>query len=194
LLDDFIGQDLAPFGVSTSKDARISTGLTNSFFFNWPNHARGQAASLKPDVTVIFMGANDGFSVTGPHGRTVGCCSPDWSYGYANLVTGMINTYLQGTRGRVYWVVLPEPRPGNFQSLFHAVNAGIRQAVSRFPGRAALLDANALLTPNGYRDFMTYGGHGFVIHESDGIHVSVASDQVLASVFRRQLQRDRVIR
>ena len=194
LLDDFIGQDLAPFGVNTAKDARISTGLTNSFFFNWPNYARGEAASLKPDVTVIFMGANDGFSVTGPRGRTVGCCSPDWSYGYANLVAGMISTYLQGSRGRVYWVVLPEPRPANFQNLFHAVNAGIRQAVKRFPGRAALLDANAILTPHGYRDFMTYGGHSFIIHESDGIHVSVASDQVLASVFQRQLQLDRVIR
>jgi hypothetical protein len=143
---------------------------------------------------VIIMGANDGFSVTGPHGHTVGCCSGDWSYGYANLVAGMISTYLQGTRARVYWVVLPEPRPANFQSLFHVVNAGIRQAVRRFPGRAALLDANEIFTPHGYRDFMSYGGHGFVIHEADGIHVSIASDQVLASVFRRQLQRDRVIR
>ncbi len=41
---------------------------------------------------------------------------------------------------------------------------------------------------------MTYAGQGFVIHEADGIHVSIASDQVLASVFRWQLQRDRVIR
>ncbi|HUO72992.1 MAG TPA: hypothetical protein VMU39_19650 [Solirubrobacteraceae bacterium] len=195
LLDDFMGQDLAPFGVSTTSDARISTGLTNSFFFNWPNHARAQAASLRPDVTVIFMGANDGFSVTGPNGHAVGCCSSGWAWGYANLVAGMMATYLQGTRGRVYWAVLPEPRPANFQSLFGAVNAGIRWAARRFPGRAALLDANEIFTPGGhYRDFMTYGGRGFVIHESDGIHLSIASDQVLAGVFRRQLQRDRVIR
>ena len=53
--------------------------LTNSFFFNWPKPARAQAPSLRPDVTVIFMGANDGFSVTGPNGHTVGCCSADWA-------------------------------------------------------------------------------------------------------------------
>jgi lysophospholipase L1-like esterase len=195
LLDDFIGQDLAPYGVATTSDARISTGLTNSFFFDWPNHARAQAPALRPDVTVIFMGANDGFAVTGPHGAPVQCCSSDWSAGYANLVAEMMRIYLLGTSGRVYWVVLPEPRPANFQNLFHAVNAGIRQAAQRFPGRVGLIDADAIFTPGGqYRDFMTYGGRGFVIHESDGIHLSVASDQVAADVFQHQLLRDRVIR
>ena len=195
ILDTFIAQDAARYGVSVTSDARISTGLTNSFFFDWPRHARAQAATLQPDATVFFIGANDGFSVSGPDGHPVGCCGADWSAGYANRVAEMMRIYLRGESGRVYWFVLPTPRPANFQRLFNAVNAGIRSAARRFPGRVALIDANAFFTPgNRYRDFMVYHGRGFVIHEPDGIHLSTAADQIDASFVVRQLLHDRLIR
>jgi len=194
ILDDFLGQSLGAHGVNVTNDARISTGLTNSFFFDWQSHARQQAATLKPDVTVMFMGANDGFAVPGPHGQ-VQCCGRGWSVGYANLVAQMMSTYLRGSAGRVYWVELPVPRPGNFKALFGAVNAGIRGAARRFPGRVALIDAASFFTPGGaYRDFMSYHGQGFAIHEPDGIHLSIASDRVALQLIVRQLLRDRVIR
>ena len=59
-LDGFLRQDLAPRGVGVREDARISTGLTKPFFFDWQAQARGQARSFEPDVSVVFMGANDG--------------------------------------------------------------------------------------------------------------------------------------
>ena len=195
LLDDFLGQDLKSHGVEVTSDARISTGLTNSFFFDWQSHAAQEAASLRPDVTVIFMGANDGFAVRGANGETIPCCSPSWSAGYATLVARMMSTYLRGNAGRVYWFTLPTPRSGNFQSVFDGVNGGIRRAAKRFPGRVALIDANAFFTPgNRYRDFMTYQGRGFVIHESDGVHLSVASDTVAATLVVHQLLADHIIR
>jgi lysophospholipase L1-like esterase len=195
ILDTFIGQDVGRYGVSVTSDARISTGLTNSFFFDWPRHARAQAATLHPDATVFFIGANDGFGVPGPGRHQVGCCGADWSAGYANLVAQMMRIYLRGQGGRVYWFVLPTPRPANFQRLFNAVNAGIRSAARRFPGRVSLIDANAFFTPgNRYRNYMVYHGHGFVIHEPDGIHLSTAADRIDASLVVRRLSHDRLIR
>jgi lysophospholipase L1-like esterase len=194
ILDGFLAQDLAGHGVDVTSDARISTGLTKPSVFNWERHAIGQARSLRPDVTLMFIGANDGFAVAGPHGRA-SCCGPEWSAGYANLVAQMMHTYLRGEAGRVYWFVLPEPRPGNFQSLFGAINAGVRAAAARFPGRVGLLDANSFFTPGGrYRDFMSYQGRGFVIHQPDGIHLSFASDAVVAQLVVQRLIADRVIR
>jgi hypothetical protein len=146
-------------------------------------------------VTVFFMGANDGFSVAGDGGQRVQCCSAAWSAGYANLVAEMMRIYLRGNSGRVYWFLLAAPRPANFKSVFNGVNAGIRQAAARFPGRVGLIDANAFFTPgNRYRNYMVYRGHGFVIHESDGIHLSTASDAIDARIFTRRLLADRVIR
>ena len=76
ILDDLMAQGLADHGVQVTNDARISTGLTNSFFFNWAAHARRQAAALRPDVTIMFMGANDGFSVAGADGHVWGAAAP----------------------------------------------------------------------------------------------------------------------
>jgi lysophospholipase L1-like esterase len=194
ILDTDIAQDVAHNRVAVSSDARISTGLTSSLF-NWQAEARSRASALKPDVSVVIIGANDGFDVAGPGGRRVGCCGPDWSAGYANLVAEMMRTLLRGQAGRVYWVVLPAPSPANFHSVFDAVNAGIRQAASRFPGRVGLIDANAFFTPGDvYRNYMTYHGRGFVIHEADGIHLSASADVVLAQLIKQRLIADHVIR
>jgi lysophospholipase L1-like esterase len=195
ILDTFIGQELGSHGVSATSDARISTGLTNSAFFDWQARARGQAGSVRPDVSVVIMGANDGFSTVGPGGTRETCCGPAWSAGYANLVAEMMKTLLRGNAGRVYWFLLPTPRPGNFKSLFDGVNRGIKEAAARFPGRVALIDANAFFTPgNRYRDFMTYHGSGVTIHEADGIHLSASADRVAAALLLARLRADRVIR
>jgi hypothetical protein len=107
----------------------------------------------------------------------------------------MMRIYLRGNAGRVYWFLLPAPRPAKFQALFNAVNAGIIAAATQFPGRVSLINANAFFTPgNRYRDYMFYRGHGFVIHESDGIHLSSTSDAIDASIVTRRLIADRVIR
>ncbi len=195
ILDTFLSQQLRARGAAVSSDARISTGLTSSFLFNWQSEAHRQAASLRPDVTVIFMGANDGFTVRGPGGVPVACCGPPWSGGYADLVASMMRTLLRGNAGRVYWFVLPAPRPANFRSVFDGVNAGIRTAARRFPGRVALIDANAFFTPgNRYRDYMLYRHRGLTIHEPDGIHLSTASDTIAASLLVHRLVTDHVIR
>jgi lysophospholipase L1-like esterase len=195
ILDTFIGQALSPFGVATSSDARQSTGLTNSVLYNWQAAARRQAASFRPDVSIVIMGANDGFSTPGPHGVRESCCGSAWSDGYGTLVAQMMKTLLRGNAGRVYWITLPTPRPGNFKSVFDGVNRGIRAAAARFPGRVGLINANAFFTPGDrYRDFMSYHGHGFTIHEADGIHLGPAGDHVLVSLIVDRLKADHVIR
>ncbi len=193
LLDDMLGGALYGRGVRVTDDARISTGLTNSFFFNWPQYARGQAPTLRPDVTVFFLGGNEGFSVS-LNRHQVACCGGAWSRGYAALVAQLMRSYLRGNAGRVYWFTLPTPAAGNWRYVFNGVNRGIREAAAEFPGRVRLIDANHIFTPgNRYRDYMTYQGQGFVIHEPDGIHLSVAADRVAASYLIRQLRADRVI-
>ena len=194
ILDDFIAANLRPHGATAASDARQSTGLTDSFIYNWQTAARHQAATFRPDVSIVIIGANDGFSTPGPHGVRETCCGPAWSAGYSTLAAEMMRTLLRGNAGRVYWVVLPTPRPPNFQSVFDGVNSGIKAAAAKFPGRVGLIDANAFFTPgNRYRDFMSYHGSGFTIHEADGIHLGVAADHVLAGLILARLRADHVI-
>jgi hypothetical protein len=41
---------------------------------------------------------------------------------------------------------------------------------------------------------MVYRGHGFVIHESDGVHLSTAANEIAASLVAARLRADHVIR
>ena len=107
----------------------------------------------------------------------------------------MMRTLLRGSAGRVYWCLLPAPSPANFQSVFNGVNAGVRAAARRFPGRVGLIDLNAFFTPgNHYRNYMVYDGHGVVIHEADGIHLSASADVIVAQLIKQRLIADHIIR
>jgi hypothetical protein len=193
-LDGDLSQALSPDRVRVTADARPATGLTKSFLFNWLTEARRKAAKLRPDVSIVSMGANDGYGLTGATGPVM-CCGASWSAAYGVLAAKMMKALLRHGAGRVYWVLLAAPQPQPFPALIDAVNAGIRQAAARFPGHVGLIDANAFFTPGDqYRDTMTYNGQTFTIHETDGVHLSPAADTVLAQLIEQRLIADRVIR
>jgi hypothetical protein len=195
MLDQYLAADLAPHRVNVTNDARLGTGLTLTYAFHWETHARQEAAAVRPDATVMFIGANDAYLVYGAGGRQIYCCGSAWSVGYAKLVAQMMRSYMRGNAGRVYWFVLPTPRPPREKYLFDGVNAGIRLAAKEFPGRVALIDTNAFFTPHDqYRNYMTYHGHGFTIHQPDGIHLTSVSDLYAAALVVNQMLADRVIK
>ena len=104
IIDGFLAQRLQSDRVTVHSDARISTGISKPFLLNWPFHAKQQARRLRPDVTVVFIGANDGFPLHG-----VNCCGRDWIKAYARRVSGMMASYARRGAGSVYWATLPAP-------------------------------------------------------------------------------------
>src|SRR5437867_1369592 len=46
-------------------DSRVSSGLADPGFFDWPDHATTEMARLNPDVVVFFIGTNDFSAVSG---------------------------------------------------------------------------------------------------------------------------------
>ncbi|MEA2167076.1 MAG: uncharacterized protein QOF76_376 [Solirubrobacteraceae bacterium] len=182
ILDDFLADRLAPRHVITHKDAHISTGLTKPFLLDWPQHARELVAKLHPDVTVMFLGANDGYGF-----GNIACCGKRWVKLYAKRVDGMIKTYAQDGRASVYWCLLPAPRAANFRRVFIGVNKAIHRAVRQNPKTAHLVDLPKTFTP-GYRFQQDLGGKS--VRQDDGVHLNVAGASIAANIIRRQLRRD----
>jgi hypothetical protein len=58
--------------VRVASDAHVSTGLSKPSLLNWPRYAKRQVRRYKPRVTVMFIGANDGFPMAGRSGRSRG--------------------------------------------------------------------------------------------------------------------------
>ncbi len=139
---------------------------------------RSQVEADHPDAVVVFIGANDGFPMTGPEGREIECCSAGWAAIYANRARQMMNTYRQAGAARVYWMTLPTPRePARHGS---RASSTPRSAVAAQPWAAQVrvIDTVPIFTPGfAYRDAMTVEGKQTIVRQADGIHLNEAGSQ-----------------
>jgi lysophospholipase L1-like esterase len=187
-LDVQIARRLAPHGVRIIRDAHLGTGISKNLLVDWTKLAGQQVRADRPDAVVMFIGANEGFPLKGPDGRSVSCCGPQWAAAYANRARVMLAAYRQGGRGRVYWLTLPTPRDPARAKIAHAVNAAVRVAVEPYLAQARILDMNGLFTPGErYRPAMPVNGTDTIVREPDGIHLneagaSLAAQHVIAAV------------
>jgi hypothetical protein len=180
-LDADLAQKLAPKGVHVISDAHVGTGISSTLLVNWGKLSVYQVKHDHPDAVVVFIGANDGFPMSGPRGREVECCSAEWAAIYANRARQIANTYRQNGVARVYWITLPTPREPARQTIARVVNAAIEVAVQPWADQIRVIDSVPIFTPGGvYRDSMNVGGTPTIVRRSDGIHLNEAGSTVLA--------------
>ena len=179
---------LGPRGFNVRSDPRVSSGLSKPFLLNWPNLAKRQARS-RPDVTVVFIGANDGF----PFGK-VECCGDDWVNAYETRAQAMMSAYSRQGRGLVYWLTLPAPRPAQWRPVYPAVNRALKRAAAGFAGRVRIIDIAKVISP-GFRFSTTivWHGHRQTVRQADGVHLSVAGAAIAGTLIKRALVQDGVL-
>jgi lysophospholipase L1-like esterase len=176
------------------SDAHISTGITKPRLLDWLDKARGQASAFKPDVTVMFLGANDGFPLRSVAGRSAPCCDEAWVAAYARRVETMMRSYLRGARAYVYWLTLPAPRSAPFVRIYSRVNIAIKRAAKRVGGGVRVVDLAPVFTPGGrFRQQITFRGRTIDARQPDGIHLSTAGAAVAATLVIDQLRADHAL-
>ena len=191
-VDSFLARALGE-RAAVESDARISTGISSPDVFDWPRHARQQARTVAPDVTVVYLGANDGFPLRPPRGPLAECCDEPWVAEYARRVEAMMRAYVRGGAGRVLWLTLPAPREGHFVAVYRPVNRAIRRAAERVPG-AAVVAIDELLSP-GYRFRATVrrGGREITVRQADGIHLSLEGAELAAGAVVAAMRTGRLL-
>ena len=191
-LDNEIGRKLAGrSGVKVIREPHLGTGISKSLLVDWGKLSAQQVAQRKPDAVVVFIGANEGFSMPGPGGKQIECCGADYAAVYANRVRRMMDTYRQKGAARVYWLTLPAPRDKDRQEIARTVNAAIDVAADPFRSQVRVLDTVPIFTPGGkYRDAMQVDGRKSIVRESDGIHLNGTGARLAADEVLRLLDRD----
>ena len=186
ILDGFLKQRIHG---RVRSDARVSTGISKPGMFDWVRHARRQAGRRRPDVTVMFIGANDGFPIGG-----AACCGRGWVKRYARRVRRMMETYRRGREGVVYWLTLPAPRDSRFARVFGPVNRALRRAAASFGQQVRLIDLRRVFSPDGrFHRVIRYRGRRVVARQGDGVHLSAAGASIAAELVIRALRRDRIL-
>jgi hypothetical protein len=172
-------------GATVRSDARISTGISKPFMLDWVALAKRQAAAVRPDATVMFIGANDGFPI-----GSAACCGSDWIDAYAKRAEAMMRAYGRDGQGRVYWLLLPPAGKPAFQRVFVAVNAALRQAAKAVGKGVVLIDDGAVVAPGGHFS-MTLNGK--VVRQDDEVHLSTYGASIVANLIIGALRRDGLV-
>ncbi|HUO72990.1 MAG TPA: DUF459 domain-containing protein [Solirubrobacteraceae bacterium] len=190
-LDQNLAQQLTPQGLTVTRDPHIGTAISNTVLVDWGKLARHQVAQYHPDAVVVFIGANDGYSMPGPSGKQVNCCSAAWASAYANRVREMMNTYRQNGVARVYWLTLPTPRDSARAKIARVVNAAVEVAAQPWRDQVRVIDTVPIFTPGErYRDSMTVDGQPTIVRQSDGIHLNGAGASLAATIVLDSIDQD----
>lgn len=194
LVDIFLKQKLRRIEpVRLRSDAHISTGISKPQSLNWTRHAAGSARSFKPDVTVMFIGANDGFNMPTPSGGQALCCGETWVDEYARRVGSMMHDYERNQAGHVYWLLLPAPRQRSWRSTFRSVNQAILRAAEQSK-TTHVVDLRRTFTPRGrYRQTIRWRGRTVNVRDADGVHLNTAGSRIAADIVVRRLRSDGVV-
>jgi hypothetical protein len=172
------------------SEAHISTGISHAFGLNWERHAAAQARNDHPDVTVVWIGPNEGFPIAGVH-----CCGPAWVKRYAGRVRAMMRSYRRGGRASVYWLTLPIPRSPELARVLRAVNRAILRAARGAGSGVHVIDMRRVFTPHDrFQERACYRGRCFAARQPDGVHLSTAGARVAADIIVRRLRADGAIR
>ena len=167
---------------------RPGTGISKSGGTSWLKAARIQSSSLKPRVTVVSVGANEGFPMKTPAGKEVMCCAAAWEDEYSRRARIMMRTWSR-FGGRVLWMTLPAPGDPLLVARFAAVNTAISRAAAGLP-RVRLVRIDSLLSPRGvFERTIVYHGRRVRVRGSDPVHLStdgtaIAADAAVAALKR----------
>lgn len=190
-LDLDLARTLAGDGVRVIRDPHIGTGISKSILVDWGRLSTSQARQDRPDAVVMFIGANEGFSMPGPGGRTVNCCGAEWAATYATRVRRMMNAYRLSGAARVYWLTLPTPREHARAQIAKVVNAAIEVAAEPWRTQVRIIDTVPTFTPGErYRDAITIGGQPTIVRQADGIHLNDAGSSLAAKLVLAAIDRD----
>ncbi len=152
-------------------DSRVSSGLADPGFFDWPTHATTELATVNPEIVVFIIGANDWGDVSGD----------TWKADYEQKVDAMMTT-LVGSGRTVYWIGSPTLKDQKMDAAVVEVNAVAVEVAKRHP-EVHYVDAYTLFSDtDGTFAFNLPDETGKVVtmRAGDGVHLTTDGADYLA--------------
>lgn len=167
-------------GLTVVNVSRGSTGLSNSWFYNWPEKLPGFLKQYKPDLVVVFFGANDHQDMRS-RGSNLHFGTKAWTAAYAGEVKKIVAESTK-SGAQVAWIGLPSMRSIAFSNNMKVLNKTVQTVVPAAKGTTYIPTWEFLSTSQG--KFLEYGkvnGSRQRIRGEDGIHFSTVGRQVLGT-------------
>lgn len=160
--------------------AKSSTGLSNSWFYNWETNLKNYLKVEKPNLVVVMLGANDRQNMK-VNGEILTYGTAKWRAAYSASVSRL--TKLATDAGAyVLWVGMPKCKPYNYNkgmeliSTLFSVNVRLNTGARFIALRPLTSDANG-----NYTQYQTVNGTRMKTRGDDGIHFTANGQNVIGS-------------
>ena len=171
---------------------KVSSGLANPGFFDWPAEMKDLALRFQPDVTVMMFGNNDHVPMT-VGGKQVDPLTPEWLAEYHARVETMAGTAV-GAGSKLIWIGMPIMRSDKFSLTARTFNQ-VYSAVCKDQGYW-YVDAYRLFSNKDgkYAPYLpNASGKLQSMRENDGAHLSGAGGDRVAREVVKVLQQNHLL-
>ncbi|WP_051304514.1 SGNH/GDSL hydrolase family protein [Chitinilyticum litopenaei] len=170
---------------------KLSSGLVNRKFYDWPAQLERLLAEHKPATVLIMLGGNDAGMNIRDNGRTLSFGGDAWQDAYRQRVSAMID--LAKSRGaRVVWLGLPPMEKADYNAQIQLQNRVYAQA-AREAG-IPYIDSASLLGDDkgGYVATLSEKGKTVNLRAKDGVHLAPRGGDILARAALAKLPPEQV--
>ncbi len=175
-----IGQLTGYKNLKFALRAKASTGLSNSWFYNWETNLKTYLRTEKPNIVVVFLGANDRQNMR-VSGQILTYGTAKWVSAYAASVSRM--TKMATDAGAyVLWVGLPICKPYNYNKGMELIS-GIDASTIRHNAGARFIALHELTSDakGNYTQYQVVNGSRQKTRGDDGIHFTANGQSVIGS-------------
>lgn len=176
-----LGERAAGTGVALPTfDSRVSSGLSNPDFFDWPKHATEEMFRLDPEVVVFIIGTND-WRAPRPQQASDGQ-EPEWRREYALAIEDILDILDgEGDARPVYWIGAPPLQEDRKDQGARQINDVAREVIGRHRN-ATYVDEYDLFAVDGEYSatLPDDNGKNVRVRAGDGIHFTPAGGEVLS--------------
>jgi uncharacterized protein len=169
------------------RKAKSASGLVRPDFFDWDDQSKRQVEFRKPDLVIVFMGANDGQDIPAWQGSgRVGWGDEDWPAAYRTRVDDFLGNLTMSVEGQdgadVLWLALPKMPSPSLERKLTVIRGVHEQAVGALGAHGSYLDTTQyLVDANGQLMVNTeVRGKQREIRSEDGVHFTMSGCEYLA--------------
>jgi hypothetical protein len=169
------------------RKAKSASGLVRPDFFDWMDQSKRQVEFRKPDLVIVFMGANDGQDIPSWQGSSrVGWGDEAWPTAYRDRVDDFLANLTMSVEGQdgadVMWLALPKMPSPSLERKLTVIRGVHEAAVAALGGNGSYLDTTQYLVDEQGQLMVSteVRGKQREIRSEDGVHFTMSGCEYLA--------------
>ena len=166
--------------------AKASTGLSNSWFYNWETNLKNYLVAEKPDMVIVLLGANDRQNIKiGNDIYTYGTAG--WKRVYSESVARMAKLATDAG-AYIHWVGMPICKPYNYNKGMELISSLTRIELAKHSGTSfSQLHTLTADASGNYTQYLTVNGVRTKVRGDDGIHFTAPGQSVIGSYIIKRI-------